>query len=150
MTANCNPDCNPDHRATNVAQENYQARTGGVPGARTQNPRIKRRPLHRPDRTARTDFPRICPESTGCTGGSMALVPRVVPRHPGTGHRVPSPNVAEQRRGCPAARSRPHRLGCKPGAGNDEGAREFRAVSLTWLPAVAEHSGNGTISGTSI
>jgi hypothetical protein len=40
-----------------------QLRRGGAPGARTQNPRIKRRPLHRSERTACVDVPRQCTEA---------------------------------------------------------------------------------------
>src|ERR1022692_2627549 len=69
-------------------------KTSGASGARTRNPRIKRRPLHRSERTACTDVPRICPESTHCTPSSLALVPRNVPRHRRYAGEDPSPSVA--------------------------------------------------------
>jgi hypothetical protein len=90
-------------------------RTGGAPGDRTLNRRIKRRPLSRSERTACTNVPRICTESTGCTECPLVLVPRVVPRHQGKGARD---SVTESSRGLVSWRwrSRHYRLCYGPGS----------------------------------
>jgi len=63
---------------------------GAAPGARTQNPRIKRGPLGRQDRSTCADATRGRTESTHCTGIRSVLVSRVVPRYPKTGPEDPS------------------------------------------------------------
>jgi len=73
---------------------------GGAPGARTLNPRIKRGPLRRYERSACTDIPSACPESTQCTAMPPMLVPRAVPRRRCRAWRIRSLNVATR---CPAA-----------------------------------------------
>ena len=71
-------------------------RRWGVRGSNS-DPRIKRRPLDRSERTACTDVPRICPESTHCTQSPPAPVPRAVPRNLRRAGPSPSPSVAERR-----------------------------------------------------
>jgi hypothetical protein len=62
--------------------------TGGAPGARTLNPRIKSGLLGRAGRSTCADATRGRTESTHRTGIRSALVPRVVPRHPPMGPGV--------------------------------------------------------------
>jgi len=101
--------------------EKPQVIASGAPGPRTLNQRIKRRPLDRRERTACTNVPRICPESTRRTESPPALVPRAVPRTECRGWRAPLPSVAGSTIPSAAPRPRTPALSLGPCLGSCRG-----------------------------
>jgi hypothetical protein len=106
------------YRAEPFSKEKPQVRVGGAPGARTLNPRINRRPLHRSRCTACTNVPRICTESAQRTASASALVPRAVPRTECRGWRASLPSVADSTMPSAAPRPRTPALSLGPCLGS--------------------------------